>query len=79
LHQAAFLIVNKGKIGASAEGLIGGGWALIFFLTRIVTIPWLLLRYQEAILTSGCMNTADRVLGLVCPHCALYSDCARPW
>lgn len=65
-RQAAFLVINKGKLGGStAEGIVGGGWALTFFLTRIVTIPWLLLRYHETILSAGCMNAPDRLLGLL--------------
>ncbi|EOD23449.1 hypothetical protein EMIHUDRAFT_434359 [Emiliania huxleyi CCMP1516] len=64
IGQALFLVLNKGKMLPSLETPVGLVWALSFLGCRIVTIPWLLKAFAEAVVTSDCgMAPFDRALG----------------
>lgn len=68
IGQAVFLVMNKGKLGGGGalESIVGGTWALSFFVCRIVSIPWLLYTFYDAILLSHCgMGIFDRALGFL--------------
>jgi len=66
--QAVFLAINRGKLGCGGnlENIVGGIWALSFFVCRILPIPWLLYTFYNTILLSHCgMCLFDRALGFL--------------
>lgn len=65
IGQNLFLLSNKVNLFPGGM-VIGGLWALGFFLVRIVPVPWLVYAYFKLFVLHSCgLTTFQRVLALV--------------